>query len=138
MTGRVRYSNVNAPVTKVHDNTSQEIIIITSDRLELVLERYLKNLERRKEWIAPLSLLITVVVTFSTATFKQAFFSADTWSAIFFLVGLLSLLWLIKSSLASWKAPAIGDLMSKIKQNSESQSNTQLQRAGNLDSSDKA
>ena len=130
MTGRVRINPVNAPITKVHENTGQELIVITSDRLELVLERHLKNLERRKEWFTPLGLLLAIITTFCTATFKEAFLPADTWKAIFFISGIVSLFWLFKSGWASLRAPAISDLMKKIKQDSGSQSNPQIQKTG--------
>jgi hypothetical protein len=130
MTGRVRINQVNAPIKKVHKNTEQEIIVITSDRLELVLQKHLKYLERRKEWIAPLGLLLAIVTTFCTATFKNAFFSADTWKAIFVMAGVVSLVWLIKSGWASFRSPDIGEVMNKIKQNSDTQTNIQIQKAG--------
>ncbi len=130
MTGRVRINQVNAPIKKVHENTEQELIVITSDRLELVLQKHLKNLERRKEWIAPLGLLLAIVTTFCTATFKDAFFAADTWKAIFVMAGVASFVWLIKSGWASFRAPDIGVVMNKIKQSSDSQAHTQIQKAG--------
>ena len=130
MTGRVKINTVNAPIRKVHENTEQEIIVITSDRLQLVLQKHLKNLERRKEWIAPLGLLLAIVTTFCTTTFRDTIFSADTWEAIFVMAGVASFVWLVKSGWASLRAPDIGEVMNKIKQSSDSQSNTQIQKAG--------
>lgn len=129
MIGRFTLNPVSAPINAVHDNTGQEVIKITSDKLELILERHLKNLERRKDWIAPLGLLLAIITTFCAATFKDALLPADTWKAVFFLSGLVSLYWLCLSLWASFRAPAIGDLMVKIKQDSGSQSNTQMQKS---------
>lgn len=129
MTGRVRVNAVSAPINAIHDNTGQELIKITSDKLELILERHLKNLERRKEWIAPLSLLLAIITTFCTANFKDAILSADTWRAAFVLLGLASCYWLCQSIWAYLRAPAIGDLMEKIKQGSESRSSPRVQKA---------
>ena len=130
MTGKVRINQASAPIKKVHENTDQELIVITSDRLELVLQKHLKNLERRNEWIAPLGLLLAIITTFCTATFKDAFFAADTWKAIFVMAGVTSFVWLVRSGWASFRAPDIGEVMSSIKQRSDSQSNTQIQKTG--------
>lgn len=135
MTNRVRYSQANARIAKVHNNTDQELIVITADKLELVLQRHLSNLERRKEWIAPLGILIAIASAFSTATFKDAYFSAATWQAIFVITGILSSIWLVKTGWTAIRAPALSEIMDKIKQSSDKQSNNQLQRTDSSASS---
>lgn len=86
----------NVPVQEIHDNTSQEIINITVDRLKLALVEHLGRVKVSGAWHMPLSLLIGVIVVFTTSTFKPAWgLSADAWSAFFALFGAGCLLWLV-------------------------------------------
>lgn len=103
-------------VTDIHENTSQEIIHITVDRLKLVLVEHKNGFERRKEWHTPLGLFLTIVLVFITSTFKDALgFKADTWCA-FFLVGLLlSLMWLGRAIYIACTCPSLEDIISKMK-----------------------
>ncbi|MFA6284892.1 MAG: hypothetical protein WCT30_02530 [Desulfurivibrionaceae bacterium] len=103
-------------VTDIHENTSQEIIRITVDRLKLVLVEHKNGFERRKEWHTPLGLLLTIVLAFITSTFKDALgFKADTWCA-FFLIGLLlSFAWLGRAVYIASKCPSMDDIVDKMK-----------------------
>lgn len=83
-------------VEEIHDNTSQQLISITSDKLKLALIDHLDCVAKKNAWHMPLSLLVGVVVVFCSSTFKSAFgLSADTWSAIFVLFGGGCLLWFL-------------------------------------------
>ncbi|WP_027159479.1 hypothetical protein [Methylobacter luteus] len=102
-------------VTYVHSNLSQEVIKITTDKLKLILKDHLHLMERKKEWIAPLGIVITLVVVLTTTTFQEAYFSADTWKAIFVIILVLSSLWLLKSFWYFFKSPSIEEIVEKIK-----------------------
>jgi hypothetical protein len=84
-------------VSDVHINVSQNLIITTEDKLRLCLSEHLKRMERKNSWITPLGILIAILVTLVTSTFKDVGLSADTWRAIFIIAGVLSLGWLIWS-----------------------------------------
>lgn len=102
-------------VTNIHSNLSQEIIKITTDKLKLILKDYLQSMERKKEWIAPLGIVITLVVVLSTTTFKEAYLSADTWKAIFIISLILSSGWLLKSLWYAFKSPSVEQIVERIK-----------------------
>jgi hypothetical protein len=103
-------------VTDIHENTSQEIIRITVDRLKLVLVEHKNGFERKKEWHTPLGLLITVVLVFITATFKDALgLKADTWAAVFIIALGLSLVWLIRAIYLACRCPSMEDIVEKMK-----------------------
>ena len=102
-------------VTNVHSNLSQEIIKITTDKLKLVLKDYLHLMERKKEWMTPLGIVITLVVVLTTTTFKEAYFSADTWKAIFVITLILSSVWLLKSLWYAFKSPSVEEIVERIK-----------------------
>ena len=103
-------------VTDIHENTSQEIIRITVDRLKLVLVEHKNGFERRKEWHTPLGLALTVLLVFITSTFKDALgFHADTWAAFFLISLALSLAWLIRAIYIACKCPTMDDIVEKMK-----------------------
>lgn len=102
-------------VTNVHSNLNQEVIKITSDKLKLILKDYLTLMERKKEWLAPLGIFVTIMVVLTTTNFQKAYFSADTWQAIFVISAILSGGWLIKSGWQAIKSPSVDDVVEKIK-----------------------
>jgi len=112
------YSKVQAPVRNVHTNLDQNVIQVTEDKLLLVLNEHLDNVERKNEWIAPLGILIAIITTFSTSNFKEAGFSAPTWEAIFFICGLLSAGWLVRAIYIAYCSPSIEQVVEKIKNSS--------------------
>lgn len=114
-----RFSQVQAPIRMVHSNLDQEIIQITEDKLRLVLKEHIELVERRKEWIAPLGVLMAVVTAFVTSTFRDAYLKAATWEAVFLVTGVLSAAWLVRSIRLAFLSPSADDLVQKIKNKSE-------------------
>ena len=103
-------------VTDIHENTSQEVIRITVDRLKLVLVEHKNGFERRKEWHTPLGLVLTVVLVFITSTFKDSLgFKADTWSAFFLIVLIIAFTWLLRAAYIAYNCPGIDDIVEKMK-----------------------
>lgn len=103
-------------VTDIHENTSQEVIRITVDRLRLVLIEHKNGFERRKEWHTPLGLVLTVLLVFITASFKDALgFKADTWASFFLIAMSLSFVWLIRAIYIACKCPTMEDIVQKMK-----------------------
>lgn len=99
-----------------HDNTSQEVISITNDKLKLILIEHLSRVESAKAWQMPLSLFITIVLVFCTADFKLAFgISADTWRAVFIICGFISLIWLIYCLRKIQRSKTVDDVMDIVK-----------------------
>lgn len=79
-----------------HSNLKQEVIIVTSDRLELCLRNHLDSVAAKAAWITPASLLITFVATLCASTFHDVFnLKAAVWEAIFVLLSLVSAIWLV-------------------------------------------
>jgi hypothetical protein len=102
-------------VTNIHDNVAQEVIRITVDRLKLVLSEHAKHLEARRQWVAPLGILVTILMAFATTSFTDFYFSADTWRAFFVLSGIMVFIWLFKSSLASFRSRRVEDIIEELK-----------------------
>jgi hypothetical protein len=115
MASNGRFAQIQAPTKFVHSNLDQEIIQITEDRLRLVIKDYLEKIEESKSWHAPLGVLLAIVAAFVTADFREAYFKAATWQAVFLITGVLSLIWLIRAIMRTANSPSIDDLVSKIK-----------------------
>lgn len=111
-----RFFKKSVEVTNVHSNVSQEIIEITTDRLTLKLNSHLDQLENKRGWVAPLSLVASLITTLSTTTFEKAILSADTWRAIYIITSLISAAWLIVSVYRSYKSPSIEDIVKSLKE----------------------
>ncbi len=106
-------------VTNVHLNTSQEVIITTEDKVQLCLTNHLKRMEKKRDWIAPLGIFLTIVITFFTTSFKSVgSFSVDTVKALFVISGVLSFAWLFKSVITAWKSEKIEDIVQELKKGS--------------------
>jgi hypothetical protein len=116
MANNGNYSRKTIDITEIHSNIEQKLIQITEDRLTLILNQHIKNLEMKNAWVAPLGILITLIVVFATTEFKKAFVSADTWRAFFIISTLLTIYWLIKSLITAFKAESINEIVDKIKQ----------------------
>jgi uncharacterized membrane protein YuzA (DUF378 family) len=119
MANNNQYDQDTVSVVQVHRNVDQEVIQITEDKLENILIKYIKNLGLKGSWVSPLSIVITVIIAMSTATFSTAFgIEAPVWKAFFVLVGVLSTVWLIISLLnifSKRKESSITFLICKIK-----------------------
>jgi hypothetical protein len=102
-------------VTKIHQNLSQEVIMITEDKARLVLSEHLKKMDIRRDWVAPLGIFLAITITFSTSTFKDAILDSATWRALFILVGALSFLWLLWAVYRALKAEKIEDVVEQLK-----------------------
>lgn len=101
----------------IHKNVNQEIIITTADKIKLVLINTRDILASQRDWWTPFGLLISFVTTLCTADFKDAFGgSKEFWHAIFVLLTLFSLVWLIKSFINLIKNWGLNDLNKIIEQ----------------------
>lgn len=87
----------NELVQRVDTNITQEIMVITADKVRLCLLDALDRVDRRKAWVAPAGILATLVVVFPTTTFQDFLgLSKDFWKATFFLWALSTFIWLVR------------------------------------------
>jgi hypothetical protein len=110
----------NINITEIHDNTSQELISITVDKLKLILIQYLACIKQNDSWQMPLSLIVTIVLVFCSAEFKPAFgLSADTWCAIFVISGFGCAVWFFVTLFRLKKSMSVDDVIGVIKNKME-------------------
>jgi hypothetical protein len=76
-------------------NVRSDLIEITDDKLQVILLQHQPRMNLRQRWIEPLSLLIAVALTLTTATFKSSFgLEGATWQAIVLLAFAANAVWL--------------------------------------------
>ncbi|TFF38138.1 hypothetical protein [Pseudomonas sp. RIT623] len=103
-------------VDDVHENTSQELISITSDKLKLALLEHLRCIEDMKAWQTPASLVVAVALVFATSTFKDSFgIKGDVWLAFFMFLMAAFVVWLALSLLKLRRRSSIDALIEAIK-----------------------
>jgi len=106
-------------INAVHVNVAQEYIMITEDKTYRCLTEWQRNVERRESWIAPVSLLVSLTLTFVTATFRDAFgVPKETWQALFMLGIAFSGLWAVRAAVSVLRTrghQSVEDLIDELK-----------------------
>lgn len=108
--------NALMQTSQFHVNITQEYILTTEDKLKLCLKERLQRLEKRKDWIAPMALIITVLLTLVTCDFKERWLSAATWQAIFIVSLVVIAVWFISCLRFATKAPTLESVVREIKE----------------------
>ncbi|MBR6123815.1 hypothetical protein IKQ19_09535 [Candidatus Saccharibacteria bacterium] len=92
----IQPSDANRYIAESHENVQTDLIITTKDKLENILLKHLKNVEKNMSWITPASLFVTLGIALVTTTFKSfEYVSADTIKAVFIILCVASFVWLI-------------------------------------------
>ncbi len=107
-------------VSEVHLNVSQEVIVTTEDKIRLCLSKHLDNMGKKRGWIAPLGILLTIILTLVTSDFTDMGFDAPTWQAIFVVSGIISLMWFLNSVKNALKSEKAEDIIGELKRDSKS------------------
>lgn len=101
-------------------NVSQEIIITTEDKLRIHLMEYSQEQRTKTGWISPASFFLTLLIILTTATFRDFILPSATWHALFILLTIGSVIWLIVSIVRSVKSKiGLNDIVSRLKNESE-------------------
>lgn len=92
-------------VKQIYSNTQCDVIVITEDKLKYILSNLISNLRKSEQWLTPLSLFVTLLITVLTADFNTDFLniSKNIWSALFYLCLIGSFCWLVLSVFQSIK-----------------------------------
>jgi hypothetical protein len=81
----------------VSKNVNQEVIVTTRDRVHLCLIKHQTNLQSRQDWLVPFGILLTIILTLTTADFKKDALGVDgdTWRALFLMGLIVTTVWLV-------------------------------------------
>lgn len=106
-------------VSRVHQNVTQELVVVTEDKIRICLSNYKDRIGSKRAWIAPLGILLTIIIAFPTTDFKEQFeIPASTWQAFFMFVGLASFIWLLTTTKAAFQSAKLDDVISDLKKES--------------------
>jgi hypothetical protein len=103
-------------VGETFDNTKQTVIKITQDKLENVLLKHGRRMDNRFKWIEPLALLCTIIVAQTTAEFHNQWgITKNAWEGLFFVLALLSFVWLVYAIIRAFNSLTAEELATKIR-----------------------
>ena len=105
---------------EVFPNLATQVIVTTEDRLRLRLSEYFDKVKKKNDWIAPASLLFTIVTVFVTADFKEFILSAEVWKAIFIVSAVICLVWLVVAIKNSTNIIKLETVIQQIKADNKS------------------
>ena len=114
-----RETNLAVDVAEVHVNTSQNVIYITEDRVRIHLITHLQRVEKKRSWVTPLMLLVTIIVVLLTSQFRDLVLSAATWKAMFVMASLVSVVWLVYALKNARRSETIDELIERLKKDSK-------------------
>jgi hypothetical protein len=117
----------NPLVKEFYDNTQSNIIRINDDKLKVILYENKEAITKNSNFLTPLTLLISFILTFCTTDFKEFVkIPATSWQGFYLFFGIGSLIWLVIELRKIKKVITIDQLINKIKnQTNASQSNAQ-------------
>ena len=95
-------------------------MITTEDKIRLCMSQHAGRLAVKQAWVAPASLLVTIVLVLLTADFHDAFsVEKASWKAVFLLTALLSLIWSVYSVYHAIKTTtSVDTIVDELKQSS--------------------
>lgn len=101
-------------------NVKSDLIHITDDKLRNILRDFVPNAKKINDWLTPLSIVVTLLITFLTTDFSKDFLGIpkSLWSVIFIVVFGISIIWLIVAIINAFKLrkiTSIDYLIDKIK-----------------------
>lgn len=103
---------INNTVSEININ----VISITEDRLENILNSHFSRISRSKDWIGSVALSITLLIVLVTSDFKDKWFEAAVWKALFILLFLASLVYTVYCIFNSIKnRDSVQNIMTDIK-----------------------
>ena len=85
-----------APIKSIYQNTEQNVISITEDKLKVILLEYKEKNKLFYSWTTPLGIFISCLLATITSNFVDTLgLSASTWQAVFIMSTIGTGGWLI-------------------------------------------
>ena len=106
----------NPLVNQFYDNTQSNIIRINDDKLKVILYENKETITKNNNYLTPLTLLISFILTFCTTDFKDfANIPSASWQGFYLFCGVASFIWMIIELSKIKKVTTIDELINKIK-----------------------
>ncbi len=100
----------------VYQNTAQDCIVTTKDKLELVLIKTEKALVDKNSWQTPLGLIISCIVALVSSNFKDFILTASEWKSLFVFSVIACSIWLLHTIKIAWRNRRKGNIDNIIEQ----------------------
>jgi hypothetical protein len=120
---KINFGNLESlvNVSDVHLNVSQEVIVTTEDKIRLCLSSHLNRMEKKKSWVAPLGILLTIIISLFTSDFTdKLLFKAATWQSVFIISAVISFIWLIIAIKDAFQSERPDDIITQLKKDPKS------------------
>jgi hypothetical protein len=124
----------------LHLNLGQEVMVTTEDKIRLCMSEHAMRLGAQQGWVAPVSMLITVVVVLLTSDFHDALLDKAVWKALFVLVAIGCGLWSFRAvRTAMGVATSVDRIVDELKRSSPNRTavsvplTTGLTRTGSIE-----
>lgn len=109
----------------IHNNTNQDVIMVTKDRLELRLRDFRESAANKYKAVSFGGIAITLLVAIVTSSTNDILgISAEVWSAIFIVAEILSLFLTICSGIIAFRTRKDRDLEEVCRKIMESENTT--------------
>ncbi|EFH6051724.1 TPA: hypothetical protein JLJ58_000925 [Escherichia coli] len=82
---------------KIIRQTEVDVIVISDDKLHIILTNCLSKIASLNRWSTPLGILITLAVTMLTTNFKNFILQDSVWEAVFWVLIFFNIIWLVKN-----------------------------------------
>lgn len=101
--------------SRISDNTAQEVIIVTRDRVELALHRNLPKYVPSGKALSSAGLFVALLAAVLTADFQQRLgISGDTWNGAFWLATAAAFVLMLRDAFRWVRRPALSELVDAI------------------------
>ena len=100
----------------VYQNTAQDCIVTTKDKLELVLIKTEKALVDKNSWQTPLGLIVSCIVALVSSNFKDFILTASEWKSLFVFSVIACSIWLLHTIKIAWRNRRKGNIDNIIEQ----------------------
>jgi len=77
----------------VNMNVAQNVVVTTEDKLKLAIQNHSNGIGKKKDWIAPFSIALSIIVSMSSTEFRDFIVSKEVWSAVFLICFAGSIAW---------------------------------------------
>ncbi|MDD1748644.1 MAG: hypothetical protein LUO89_02100 [Methanothrix sp.] len=97
-------------------NVRDDYLVISEDKLHIHITKTLDKAKRRRDWITPLGISVSLLMAVLAAdTFRSFIFPPSVWKLIFINGLILALVWLVISLLKCSKPETVDQIIERIK-----------------------
>ena len=101
----------------VYQNTAQDYILTTKDKLELVLLKAEKNISSKNSWKTPLGMVVSCILALLSSNFKDFILPANVWYAFFIITTIICFCWFcytVYLLVYNWNKGNTEDIINKV------------------------